>query len=64
VSKPGVLLMAFGGPDSLEEVGPFMERLTGRAPSAEALERVRARYLAIGGCSPLPGIAKIGRAHV
>lgn len=57
MSKPGVLLMAFGGPDSLEAVGPFMEGLTGRAPSADALERVRARYVAIGGGSPLPRIA-------
>lgn len=52
-----MLLMAFGGPDRLEEVGPFMARLMGREPGQEAVARTQARYSAIGGCSPLPGIA-------
>lgn len=53
----GVLLMAFGGPDSLEAVGPFCENLMGRMPSAEVLEQIKARYARIGGGSPLPAIA-------
>lgn len=57
MTKTGVLLMGFGGPDSLEAVGPFMCNLMGREPSEELVERVCARYLAIGGSSPLPEIA-------
>jgi len=69
----GVLIMGFGGPDSLEAVGPFMCNLMGREPSDALVERVCARYEAIGGSSPLPQIAKdialaleselIGRGH-
>lgn len=57
MSRTGVLLMGFGGPDSLEAVGPFMCNLMGREPSAELVERVQARYDSIGGASPLPEIA-------
>lgn len=53
----GVLLTGYGGPDSLEAVGPFMTNLMGVEPSEELLERVRRRYLAIGGSSPLTAIA-------
>ncbi|TLM78913.1 MAG: ferrochelatase [Actinobacteria bacterium] len=58
MGSTGVLLTAFGGPDSIEACGPFMRNLTGREPSPEMLERVRNRYLAIGGASPLPEIAR------
>jgi ferrochelatase len=52
-----LLLLAFGGPRSLDEVGPFLTRLfKGRAPSSEQLERVKERYRLIGGYSPLPEI--------
>jgi ferrochelatase len=54
----GVLVMAFGGPASMDEVGPFCARLMGREPSPEVLERVSRRYLTIGGSSPLPSIAR------
>jgi ferrochelatase len=51
------LLLAFGGPHSLNEVEPFLTRLfRGRRPSSEQLERVKERYRLIGGCSPLPEI--------
>lgn len=53
----GVLFTGFGGPDSLDAVGPFMCNLMGREPSPELVDRVCARYLAIGGRSPLPEIA-------
>lgn len=53
----GVLLVGFGGPDSLDAIEPFMRNLMGREPSTELLERVRGRYLAIGGRSPLTEIA-------
>lgn len=58
MARTGVLLTGFGGPDSLDAVGPFMANLMGREPSEELLARVRTRYLAIGGASPLPGIAR------
>src|SRR4030043_874278 len=52
-----LLLLAFGGPRSLDEVEPFLSRLfRGRKPSPEQLERVAERYRLIGGGSPLPEI--------
>jgi len=52
-----LLLLAFGGPRSLDEVEPFLTRLfRGRTPSSEQLERVKDRYRLIGGRSPLPEI--------
>jgi protoporphyrin/coproporphyrin ferrochelatase len=52
-----LLLLAFGGPRSLDEVEFLMTRLfRGRKPSPEQLERVKDRYRLIGGCSPLPDI--------
>ncbi len=56
-SMIALLLLAFGGPRSLEEVESFLTRLfRGRRPSSEQLERVKERYQLIGGSSPLPGI--------
>ncbi len=51
-----VLVMAYGGPDCLDAVGPFVENLIGRPSSLDVIERVKSRYTAIGGCSPLPAI--------
>jgi ferrochelatase len=52
-----LLLLAFGGPRSLDEVEPFLIRLfRGRKPSPGQLERVKERYRLIGGFSPLPEI--------
>ena len=52
-----ILLLAFGGPRSLDEVEPFLTRLfRGRKPSSEQLERIKERYRLIGGSSPLPEI--------
>jgi ferrochelatase len=54
-----LLLLAFGGPRSLEDVGPFLSRIMkGRKPSPEQLERVKERYRLIGGASPLPKITQ------
>jgi protoporphyrin/coproporphyrin ferrochelatase len=54
-----LLLLAFGGPQSLEEVEPFLTRLfRGRRPSPEQLGRVKERYQMIGGSSPLPEITR------
>lgn len=57
MSKTGVLLLGFGGPDSLDAVRPFMCNLMDREPSDELVAKVCMRYLAIGGASPLPMIA-------
>lgn len=49
-----VLLMAYGTPRTLEDVAPYFTHIRGgRAPSAQQVEELRARYLAIGGTSPL-----------
>lgn len=58
MGRTGVLLTGFGGPDSIEAVGPFMCNLMGTEPSDELVQRVCRRYLTIGGESPLNGIAR------
>lgn len=55
----GVMLMAFGGPESLDSVEPFMEKLMrGRKPTPEIVARAKEKYRLIGGKSPLPEITK------
>lgn len=55
----GVLLLAFGGPDSPEAIEPFMKNLMGgRVPPPPLVEKIKARYRQIGGQSPLPGITR------
>ena len=54
LSRIAVLLLAFGGPRSVDDVGPFLERLLGREPSSQHIEGLQKRYQAIGGASPLP----------
>lgn len=52
-----VLLIAFGGPGSREEIRPFLARvLKGVAVSSERLEEVARHYEAVGGRSPLVDI--------
>ncbi len=53
-----LLLLAFGGPRSSEEVEFLLTRLFGRNPSPELIERVKERYRLIGGYSPLPAITE------
>ncbi|GIW44474.1 MAG: ferrochelatase [Candidatus Binatia bacterium] len=49
-----VLLVAFGGPRSPDEIAPFLAHVTeGRNIPPERLEEVRQNYLAVGGRSPL-----------
>jgi ferrochelatase len=52
--QTAIMLLAFGGPRSLDEVALFMEQLTGKKPSSEQIEGLQQRYQAIGGASPLP----------
>jgi ferrochelatase len=58
MTRTGVLLTAFGGPDRVEDVAPFMCSIMGRQPSAEAVSDACERYEAIGGGSPLPAMAR------
>src|SRR5205823_2686878 len=54
--KPGVLLMTYGSPRTLDEVeGYYTDIRGGRRPSPEAVEELSSRYECIGG-SPLPEI--------
>ena len=54
-----LLLLAFGGPRSLEEVESFLTRIMkGRKPSSEQVEKVKERYRLIGGSSPLLKITR------
>lgn len=54
-----ILLMAYGGPDSLEEVAPYLLDVRGGRPtSPELVEEIRRRYAAIGGKSPLLEITR------
>src|SRR3989304_232241 len=60
----GILLLAFGGADSMESVEPFVKNvLKGRIPTPELIEKARERYRLIGGKSPLLKITEAqGRA--
>ncbi|HET6823721.1 MAG TPA: ferrochelatase [Anaerolineales bacterium] len=50
----GVLVMAYGGPDNLEEVEPYLMDVRGYRPtSPEIVHEVRERYREIGGRSPI-----------
>lgn len=51
-----VLVLSFGGPESPDEVRPFLEHVTrGRGIPAERLDEVATHYLARGGVSPING---------
>jgi protoporphyrin/coproporphyrin ferrochelatase len=55
----GVLLMAYGTPESPDEVEPYYTHIRGgRTPSPEAVERLKKRYEIVGGRTPLLSITK------
>ena len=57
--RPAVLFMALGGPDSLENVEPYLLDLRGGRPtSPELVEEIRERYRATGGRSPVLEITR------
>ncbi|WP_410981675.1 ferrochelatase [Bacillus cereus] len=57
--KIGLLVMAYGTPESLEDVEAYYTHIRhGRKPSQEALDDLVRRYNAIGGISPLAKITK------
>jgi ferrochelatase len=54
-----VLLMAYGGPDSLDDVEPYLLDVRGGRETPPALvEEIRGRYAKIGGRSPLLEITR------
>ena len=54
VPSVGVLVMAYGGPDRLADVEPYLLDVRGGRPTpAHLVDEVRARYAAIGGRSPI-----------
>src|SRR4051795_9969045 len=54
-----VFLMALGGPDSLENVEPYLLDLRGGRPTPpDLVEEIRARYRATGGRSPVLEITR------
>jgi protoporphyrin/coproporphyrin ferrochelatase len=55
MTKPtGVLLMAYGGPNSLDDIEPYLlDVRSGRATAHELVAEIRRHYALIGGRSPL-----------
>lgn len=50
----GVLVMAYGGPDNIDQVEPYLMDVRGYRPTApEIVHEVRERYREIGGRSPI-----------
>jgi ferrochelatase len=55
----GVLLMAYGGPDNLDQVEDYYRDIRrGSPPPPELLAELKDRYRAIGGGSPLSGLVE------
>jgi ferrochelatase len=51
---PAVLLMAYGSPNSLDEVGEYLRQVRGgRLPTPEEIEQLKERYRKVGSQTPL-----------
>ncbi|MHB1505427.1 MAG: ferrochelatase [Sulfobacillus sp.] len=57
-ARVGVLLLTFGGPESLDQVDAFVKSVLGRTPPPPVLAEVRHRYQLLGGGSPLPATTR------
>src|SRR5438034_11226287 len=54
-----ILLMAMGGPDSLDHVEPYLLDVRGGRPTPpDLVEEIRERYRVTGGKSPVLGITR------
>jgi protoporphyrin/coproporphyrin ferrochelatase len=63
--RTAVLLMAYGGPGSLDEVEPYlMDVRGGRPTSAQFVEEIKERYARIGGRSPIRELTEAQAAGV
>jgi ferrochelatase len=59
MTSVAVLLMAYGTPDSVDDIEPYLTDIRrGRKPTPEAVEELKGRYLRIGGKSPLLEITR------
>jgi len=58
MSHTAIILIALGGPRSLDEVGPFMTSFMGRQAPPPVVQAVTERYELIGGKSPLPDLVQ------
>ncbi len=58
MSHTAIILIALGGPRSLDEVGPFMAAFMSRPAPPPVVAAVVERYKLIGGKSPLPALVK------
>ena len=59
MSASGVLLLAHGTPDSLDDMPEYLTLVRGgRQPSPELVEEMRHNYAAIGGRSPLTDLTR------
>jgi protoporphyrin/coproporphyrin ferrochelatase len=57
-----VLLMAYGTPDTLDDVEPYYTHIRrGRKPTPELLEELKERYRIVGGRTPLSDITEATR---
>ena len=57
--RVAVLLMAYGGPASLNEVEPYLQDVRGGRPTPpEFVQEIRQRYARIGGRSPIRGLTE------
>lgn len=52
--RVGVVLATYGSPPSLDEVGPYLEHILGRAPTKDQVAALRDQYEAVGGVHHLP----------
>src|SRR5216110_2106562 len=63
--RVAVLLMAYGGPGSLDEVESYLQDVRGGRPTApEFVEEIRQRYARIGGRSPIRELTEAQAAGV
>jgi ferrochelatase len=59
----GVLLMAYGSPDTEAEIEPYYTHIRhGRPPTPELLQELQERYRQVGGRTPLSDISEATRA--
>src|SRR2546428_11411349 len=57
--------MAYGSPNSLDEVGPYLSQVRGgREPTPEAVERLREKYRQVGGRTPLLQVTLAQAKHL
>src|SRR5258706_15724093 len=60
-----VLVMAYGGPGSIDEVEPYLMDVRGGRPTKPQLvEEIRARYARIGGHSPILELTRAQAAGI